>query len=944
MKRIDMFLLLSVFCVCTVMTRVSVAQTILVGSIEGTVEDATGARLPGVSVTVTSPALQVPQLSKVTDDRGVYQFPALPLGRYKVDCELSGFSKLTRENIFLTAGFTARVDVVLKVGTVDETITVTGETPLIDVTTTRGGGTLSAMTLDFIPNGHTFNDILALTPGLVPKTSSQAGQIGFAALTGSYNSYGFPGQDRNFMDGIDHHDSEGVDFAIAQEEDVKTFGTTAESQTAGAQLSLLVKSGGNNFHGRYREEFFNQNLDSKNVDAALRAQGIGTGDALVYSTDFVGDLGGRIIRDKLWFYSAVRFQWNKRTVTGYCKAPDPQGNYGTPGCVPGAPTGRNQETTAKISYQASSKHLITGLFNRGSSDDYQSFASRFIPFDSTEDMYYVLHHAKIEWQGTLTNHLLVDVLGGSSWYQAQYYDNFIDSPTNPSTLDRATQIVTGESFDSGGRAALYRTPTIHQADFTVSYSRGAHQLKGGYNAWHHFNTSFAPNLPDGNIQLVFDTVNGVPHQPVQINVVNRPVNQGTELSYAALFGLDTWRVSNKLTANLGLRMDYSNPFTLPSFKQQGLYGGSGFYPKIDGGAWSKLAPRVGFVLDVFANGKTVVKGSYGRYNWDFGDSFAAVYNLNNQVVTSYRWHDLNNDKLYEPGEVNLSTTGLDYISATGSTMPVINKTLKEPYTHQVSASLERQLTSDISVRGLYVFWKTMNSFATVNPLRPYSAYDVPIQVRDPGPTGTATGGPPLTIYDYDPAYRGSAFVAQEPVNRPSGREDYANSFEGTLTKRGTKLFGEMSILLTKNHLWIVGVPQSPNDNLNPLNETWGVSFRVKAAYNAPHGIQLSMNELVLNGVPGQRTYLFRGLPQSSTASINLDTFGTEHGPIRQSLDFRVGKRMNFERYHLEGAVDVINSLNANPAWTSSYVSGPTFNYATSIQGPRTARLSLTFDF
>src|SRR5947208_6822945 len=104
---------------------------------------------------------------------------------------------------------------------------------------------------------------------------------------------------------------------------------------------MIVKSGGNDFHGRYREEYFNHNLNSTNVDADLRRQGIGTGDALLYSTDFIGDLGGRIIRNKLWFYGAVRYQRNRRTVTGYSQAPGPDGIYGTADDVPGKPPGRN---------------------------------------------------------------------------------------------------------------------------------------------------------------------------------------------------------------------------------------------------------------------------------------------------------------------------------------------------------------------------------------------------------------------------------------------------------------------------------------------------------------------------------------------------------------------------------------------------------------------------
>jgi len=856
--------------------------------------------------------------------------------------DLAGFAPLTREGIVLTAGFTARVDAVLRVGAIQQSVTVSGDTPLIDVTTTRGGDTLSANTLAVIPNGHTFNDILALTPGLVPATPSQAGQIGFSALTGNYNSYGFLGQDRNFMDGIDFHDSEGVDFAMSGEVDVKTFGTTAETQTVGAQVSLVPKSGGNDFHGRLREEYFNQDLDSTNYGAYL-SQGIVTGNALLFSSDFVGDLGGRLVRDKLWFYSAIRFQRNRRTVTGYETAPAADGFYG-PGGVPGAPPGRNNEATAKLSYQMSPKNLFTGIYNRGSSDDYESFASRFIPRESTEDMYYVLHHANVAWQGTLTNNLLVNLMVGKSWYQAQYRDNSIGSPTDPSTIDLTTQIVTGESFDSSGRANLRRTPSVDQGDATVSYSAGAHQLKAGLNIWHHLNTSFAPNLGDGNIQLVFKTTNGLAHQPYEFNVSNRPVGQGTELAYDAGFVTDTWRVSKKLTANLGLRIDRTHPCTLSSVKLQGLYGTSGNYPSVSLGLWTTLAPRVGVAMDLWGNGKTVLKASYGRYSWDFGDSGAAVYNLNNQTVTTYRWHDLNHDNLYEPGEVNLSTTGPDYVSVTGSTNPVINKALKEPYTQQVSASLEQNLTPTMSMRVLYVFWKTLDNFATINPLRPYSAYNVPIPVHDPGPSGTATSGPALTIYDLNPAYAGSATVAQEPVNRPAGRNDYANSFEGTISKRAGKLFAETSILATKNHLYLVTIPQSPNDLFAGLNQTWSITYRLKAAYSAAHGVQLSVNDLILNGVPGQRTNLFTGLPVLGSVTIPVTPFGAVSGPIRESLDVRVGKRFSFERFGIEGDVDIFNILNNDAAWTTSYQSGPTYSYASTISPPRTTRLTLVVDF
>ena len=140
------------------------AQTVRNGSIAGSVKDDTGASLPGVTVTVTSPALQVAQLTRVSDDKGEYQFVDLPLGTYRMAFELSGFTKLVREGITLTTGFAARVDASLRIATMEETVTVSGASPVVDVTNTRGGATLTNELLETIPNNRTYNDIMALTP------------------------------------------------------------------------------------------------------------------------------------------------------------------------------------------------------------------------------------------------------------------------------------------------------------------------------------------------------------------------------------------------------------------------------------------------------------------------------------------------------------------------------------------------------------------------------------------------------------------------------------------------------------------------------------------------------------------------------------------------------------------------------------------------------------
>ena len=266
------------------------------------------------------------------------------------------------------------------------------------------------------------------------------------------------------------------------------------------------------------------------------------------------------------------------------------------------------------------------------------------------------------------------------------------------------------------------------------------------------------------------------------------------------------------------------------------------------------------------------------------------------------------------------------------------------------------MTSTISARVLYVFWKTYDNFATINPLRPYNEYNVPHQVVVPNPDGTVTAGDPtITIYDLNSNYKGSTdpmkltnpFIGSEPVNRPPGREDYANSWEATVSKRQGRLFLEPSFLATKNHLYIVAVPQSPNDLFAGLNQTWTLNFRMKASYDAPHGIQLAVADLVMNGIPGQRTVQFNGSPAYTlgTITVPVDQFGDVHGGLRESLDVKVGKRFKFERFGFEADVDILNLLNNNASWTTSYLTGAaTYNIASAIAPPRTTRLTAVFDF
>jgi hypothetical protein len=265
---------------------------------------------------------------------------------------------------------------------------------------------------------------------------------------------------------------------------------------------------------------------------------------------------------------------------------------------------------------------------------------------------------------------------------------------------------------------------------------------------------------------------------------------------------------------------------------------------------------------------------------------------------------------------------------------------------------------------LYVYKQAVGQHGTRNLRRPYSAYDQVLTRRDPGPDGnfrTADDGGLITFYDYNPAFRGSDFVANMLVN--SDRSDSFQNFEVTLNRRRTgKWFAFTSLLATKFHQWLVLVPQSPNDEFFPLDETWEVSYRLAAGYELPLGINLSTLYQAFTGIADARTYLFRAvdpeggprLPSSGSIELRTEPFGTQRGESRHIVNLRAAKDFGLGRGH-KITVDLaaFNALNSNVAWGGNvgaggsginYQSGPTFGYVTAIVQPRSLRVGVAYEF
>jgi len=941
------------------------AQNLSTANIDGLVTDQSGGALPGVTVTASSPALQVGQVSTVSDADGFYRFVGLPRGTYQLNFELQGFQGFRREGLELTAGFAARVNATLQIGTVSETITVSGGTPVVDLTTTRGGQTInSGLLTTELPGSKTLADVISLSPGLLNTAGEVAGSLG---LTGRprFSAYGLQSGNTNItmmLDGFQIIANYPVpDTSQTDEVDVKTFGNTADIKEMGPAMNLVVKQGGNQFHGSFAEAFMKQPW--KNVDAGLLSRGFVVGAQQTYFDDFGADLGGKIVPDKLWFYGNYRKRLSKTSQPGLVRNAGPDGIYLT-GDEPAAfPKLTGQNIDGKVSYQITPKYQINGLIARDQTtneadEQIAPFGAAVnfahTPWEATNPFNWLPYARKLEARGTPRNNLIFDVAFGKSGYKL-YYDIQPESRGTPTTYNRTTLLLTGANIPHISDFNFW-TLNANMTYLPTDFLGGNHQFKVGYYLGRRDNAGGRPVSPPGDYALMFDTVNGVPNTPIEIETNNAPVDPTEWDDVYSIYGMDQWRVASRLTLNLGLRWDGQHSFVPAQSREAGMFAAAADFPRVDVYKSHRLAPRAALAWDVAGKDRSVLKFTYGRFVPE--SSLAGDFDKNGSFVTDYRWHDLNGDKKYEPGEVDLSTaTGSpDFISTTSPANNILNPNMKLPYVHEVTLAFEQALSSSMAVRGLYLYRINKSQTASVNVLRPYSAYNIPIQRTDPGPDGvlgTADDAGTVTIWDYDPAFRGSAFQGNQVINRPDGRDDSNQAFEIALNRRmSNHWLVNSAFTLYKNHKYNVSIPASPNDDYFPIDTSKQWSYKLSGNWNGPHDIVVGMIMEAFSGPQGTRTYVFRAagengglaLKQLTSVTLRLEPTNAEAEKSYAQVNLRLGKKFKVGNRVIQASTDALNVFNTNAVKAATYVSGPQFGNVTNAVPSRQLRGDIRFMF
>jgi hypothetical protein len=926
----------------------------------GTVTDAQNAVLPGVTVTVTSPALMGARTA-VTEADGRYKIGPIPAGQYTVTFELSGFQTAKRTNIVLGLGQTLNVDGQLQVASLQETVTVSAQSPVVDMQSTKVGTDFTTEKLTGVPTATDIWAVLGQASG-VRMNGFDVGGSHKSQQTG-YESFGLRNQTRVLNDGVDTTEGTGgsgfyADYYANEEVSVAAGGGDVEMNTPGAAVVSTIKSGGNTFKGLENLTYEPKEWVGNNIDSSTSARGF-TGQPNLKFWEGHFDLGGPIAIDKLWFYGAGnRFVINK-AISGVDQAI-------------ATDLGKFWNYTTKETYKASSKDTVIGYVQRGLKDKPLRGLSATTPPESAQPQHSWSWVYKGEWQRVASQRMFIDIKGQLFGYDFPLA-TVVDPAVKPPRINNNTN-VSGAAWDAFD-LARQKPQIIAQSTYFVPEKAGSHDLKVGFEYILDI-SKYTITGASGPIRYL-DT-NGQPDQ-IQFVDVGKQSDLGNtwqggnnrDQRYAAYFQ-DRWSPNDRTTITGGIRWDHQRPYYLEGKRDpiiQDVYQGQPIFsqqttPGKDIFTRDSFAPRLGVSYDVSGKGNTVLKAFYGRFYYNYADTFSSL-NPGSANYKTFKFNDLNGNRLYDgPSEL----TG-NVINSVGGTTTTVNPDMKKPYADEISGSVERQFWHESSIRVAYVRKQTKNEYQTLNLAR-VGRYTVPVTVNvNYWPYGQATPTV-MTMNLLDLPDRPTA--QNQVTNTPDGSYKY-DTLQFAFNKRfRTGLFIQASY----DYQWrneLRGNSSFTNTNTmnpstSPLNsDPIGIGFymdvnpavgnrqkstnwqgRAIARYEFKYDIGFAANLRAQSGY-AYAPILIANLPNAGTTrffATNIEDNRSDTTPI---LDFRLDKAFKFgSHYRITGMFDLFNSLNSNAV--TNFILTPGTNASNGLNkiiatlDPRTAQVGIRFDF
>ena len=920
------------------------------GALNGRVLDLSQAVMPGVTVTLTSPSLMGARTA-VTDSDGQYRFTAVPPGEYTVLFELPGFRSVRNEGIRIGVGFTATVNAEMAVAALEESIVVSGQSPVVDTSATQIGNSFDAKQLSALPTSRDYFSLLAGSPAVQMNRIDVGGSTN--GTQQGFTVYGTAGQVRASIEGINATEATGAfgnypDVGAMEEVQINTAAHSAEASTPGVQSQFISKSGGNQYRGTFFGGYSSEDWQSFNIDEDQIARGLQGGGGLdpedvnrlsSYQDENIG-FGGYIAKDRLWWYGSYRHQDIKARFVNFPVKPQ---------------TTILNNFSGKITYNLSENNKFIAYTQPSQKKQPQRFDSFLLGVDTgintseattwNQNFWAWVH--KGEWNGVFGDNAFAEVRAG------QYGYNW-DNGVNGEGL-RYEDI--GNNLIFGRNRNWSRERRRNQVLGTVSLfkdtSWGEHNLKAGGEVFYETVYDFYHDGYEEDILHVLQ--NGAKLDVILFQAPN--LSQNGLWTYGAFIN-DTWRASNRLTVALGLRFDRYRAFLPAQEHAAGRFNPApiSFAANDNVIDWNLPAPRVGVTYDVRGDGKTVMKFNYGKYWWNPGADFLFNVNENsNAWWRRHRWSDSNNDGRWNPGE-----EGALVSSRGGVALESLDPSLDDTRTDEIATFLEREVIANFGVRIGYVWRGLRNQYARINLAQPYSAFTVPVAVPDPGPDGrlnTTDDGPPLAAFDLAQEYRGRTPV-NTTTNVPGGEADY-HTFEITGTKRMsnrwsllaswgyTKSFDNGNTAFLGNTVRGNALPANPNDEINTnegRHEYSRHNAKLAGTFETPWwGIAISPMLRYQQGFPWGRTFA-ANLSYGSVRFL-AEPLGTRRQDDIIITDLRVEKQFRFGNGRdISGFFDIYNLFNSNPAQNLQWSSGTSFNRPLSIVPPRLARIGVKVNF
>jgi hypothetical protein len=984
-----------VVCAAVLLPTVAFAQAQIVGQ----VRDESGGALPGVTVEAASPAIIEKVRTTVTDDQGRYRIEALRPGIYKLTFSLAGFSTVAREGVDVPSEVVITINADLKIGALEETITVSGETPQVDVQQASRTQVVTRDIIDSLPVSRNVMSIGVLAPGVRPATPDVGGsrmteQVGLRA-------HGLAGEDaEQLVEGMSIQSLEGAsqsyfDDMLQSEITIMTSAIPADTSGGGIRMNSVLKDGGNIFSGATFLGFSSGDWQSNNIDDRLRGApfGIRSANGIKHIHMFTGSLGGPIKRDKLWFIVTARHQSSDETVADVpVQITTPRGEV-----INSYLDTYVRGPSVRLTWQAAQNHKLATFVQRWWKRKGRTFAAGQDPRTGQFRDPRHAHHTvgNIKWTSPLTSKVLLE--GGYSWtlfdWLGEPDPGYIKERGTPEWYAQTQKISNQRmlspdcAYDTGctewGSSLSQRQDNTRIVfDGRISYVTGSHNLKFGYT--HEIGPDGRmANQYNGDLQQRYN--NG---RPNQVTIFNTPLDAPGRVQYdSAFFVQDSWTFK-RLTVNPGLRVEWFAAGMDETGAEAGRFAPARFFPaQYDLIKWGPdYAPRFAVVYDLFGDGRTALKTNFSKYHRQYDADPFLVYADAGLRSENRNWFDCplnaagtacsgavlptNNDDIVQDHEIGPGNPDF------GARADRRHENFDRQYNLEFTAGVQHQVAPRLAVG--YTFYKRQIRNIQLTDrsligLSDYTAFTTTIPAadwaniaRDPDIAAVLDQNEVITLYNLNSA-KNTAFN-QALVDRSSDEnKSLYTGMETSFSARlggGSTVFGSWTVERnlsvacesddnpngpTANDLYL-GRPVAQGgrfcDQRN-FDVPFRHEFKLAGNYALPYGVDFGAVvqsygglERVIRWTPAAG--LFPGGQRTQSQTIILNEPGSLFSERWNQFDINFKKNFRSGNKVHTFQLDVFNVFNENAIRTQTDDVGANLGQVTAIMPGRFPRIAYQF--